>query len=169
MSTPPRAVPLDTYWGIIQSGARARLTTAQLWSAVRHSTDRAGETLSPGSFTRMNQLRGLAGSQLRADRALARLTPDQALTGDHIALDINSRDQAQRNLGRRYRVGFDVEGTHIPTGAKVSIRLTDTFGANLPATLGELIDTLGVEAPALAQDSEVILENITGNLSIREV
>lgn len=169
MSRPPLQVPLDTYWGIIQQAARARQTTAAIWLAVRYASDIANETLAPGAFQRMNELRGLAGAQLRADAALARLTPDMALTADHIALDINSRDQVARNLDPRYKVAFDVTGTRISTGDQVTIRLTDTFGRNLPATVGDLTDTLDVEAPALAQDSDLLLESVAGNISIREV
>lgn len=169
MARPPLQVPLDTYWGVIQSGARVRQTTAALWLSVRYASEVANETLSPGAFQRMNQLRALAGSQLRADAALARLTPDQAITADHIARDINSRDQQARNLNPRYRVAFDVEGVRRSTGDRVTLRLTDTFGANLPATAGELDDVLAIEGPALAHDSDLILENIVGNIGIREV
>ena len=169
MSRAPRPVPLDTYWGIIQAAARARQTTAAIWLAVRYASDIAGEVLAPGAFQRMNQLRGLAGGQIRADAALARLTPNLAITADQISLDINSRDQLSRNLNPRFKVGFDVEGTRISTGDRVTIRLTDTFSGNLPATRSDLEDTLGLEAPALAQDSDLILENVVGNIGIREV
>lgn len=169
MSRPPRPVPLDTYWGVIQAAARARQTTAAIWLSVRYASDLANETLAPGAFQRMNQLRGLASSQLRADAALAGLGPDRAITADQISLDINSRDQLSRNLNRRYKVGFDVEGTRISTGDRVVIRLTDTFSDNLPATAGDLENALGLEAPALAQDSDLILESVVGNVGIREV
>jgi len=164
-----RPVPLDSYWGIIQSGARARLTTAQLWAAVRHSSELAGETLSPGAFQRMNQLRGLAGSQIRADSFLAGLNRSAAITAASIAQDINSRDALARSLSPRFKVAFDVEGTRISTGSAVTLRLTDTFGPTLPGTVGALEDDLGVSAPALAMDSDLELAQVTGNISIREV
>lgn len=169
MTRPPLSVPLDNYWGIIQRAAALRQTTAAIWLSVRYASEIANEVLAPGAFQRMNELRSLAGSQLRADASLARLTSDQAITSGQIALDINSRDQNARNLSRRYRVGFDIEATQRSTGQRMTIRLTDTFGANLPATLGDLMDTLDQEAPGIAQDSELILESVTGNLSIREV
>jgi len=162
-------VPLDTYWGIIQSGARARLTTAELWLAVRHSTDLAGETLAPGSFQRMNALRGLAGAQMRADRFLAGLERGAAVTRASIALDINSRDALARSLSPRFKVAFDVMGTTISTGEQVTLRLTDTFGPTLPATIGDLEDALGLDARGLAQDSDLDLEEVVGNIGIREV
>ncbi len=169
MSTSLSEVPLDTYWGIIQSGARARLTTSELWSAINHSLDLAGERLAPGAFQRMNQLRGLAGEQIRADKYLARLDPTLAITINALGLDINSRDAIQRGLNPRYRVSFDVTGTRISSGAEVTIRLTDTFGRTLPGTKQDLLDTLGAEAPALAQDSDLVLTEISGNISIRAV
>lgn len=169
MSRPPLQVPLDTYWGVIQAAARERQTTAAIWLQVRYASEVANETLAPGAFQRMNQLRALAGSQIRADAALGRLTPDQAITADQIALDINSRDQQARNLNPRFRVAFDVEGTKISTGERITLRLTDTFGANLPATAGDLEDHLGIEAPGIAQDSDLQLETFVGNISIREV
>lgn len=169
MSRPPLQVPLDTYWGIIQAGARARQTTAALWLSVRYASEVANEVLGPGSFQRMNQLRALAGSQIRADAALARLTADQTIGADHIASDINSRDQAARNLTPRYRVAFDVTGTEITTGARTTLRLTDTFGRNLPATRGNLEDALSIEAPAMGEAYGFLLEPGVSNVSIREV
>ena len=169
MSRPPLQVPLDTYWGVIQAGARARQTTAALWLSVRYASEVANETLAPGSFQRMNQLRSLASEQIRADAALARLTPDQAITADQIARDINSRDQAARNLAPRYRVGFTVTGTEITTGTVTDLRLTDTFGANLPATRGDLEDSLSIEAPAMGEAYGFVLEPGVSNISIREV
>lgn len=169
MSTPLTRVPLDSYWGVIQAAVRERATTTVLWAAVRLATEQAGETLAPGSFQRMNELRGLANGQRRADATLDRAGANETLTSQHISTDINSRDALQRSLAPRFKVGFDVTGTRVSTGAEVTLRLTDTFGPNLPATKGDLLDTLDVEAPALAMDSDLELSEVTGGLSIREV
>ena len=169
MSAPPPIVPLDTYWGVIQAGVGVRASTAQLWDAVRLSVAEAGETLGPGAFQRMNQLRGLAVEQRNKDAALARLSPTDAITGQHIATDINSRDALQRGLSPRYRVGFNVEATQVRTGETFNLRLTDTFGSNLPATVGDLIDTLNIEAPSLVESYGLFMEAVAGGLSIREV
>lgn len=169
MSTPLPVVPLDSYWGVIQAAVAARATTQVLFASVRLAADLAGEQLVPGSFQRMNQLRSLAVAQRNADASLARLTSDQAITFQQISTDINSRDALQRSLSPRYRVGFDVEGTRISSGASVRIRLTDTFGANLPATLGDLEAEVSAHAEGLAMDSDLALETVAGNFSIREV
>lgn len=169
MSTPLTRVPLDSYWGVIQAAVRERATTSVLWAAIRLATEQADERLAPGSFQRMNELRGLANQQRRADLALAKADPSTTLTSQHISTDINSRDALSRSLAPRYKVAFDVTGTRISTGAEVTLRLTDTFGPNLPATKQDLLDLLDVEAPGLAMDSDLELSEVTGGLSIREV
>jgi hypothetical protein len=169
MSVTLRPVSLDTYWGIIQSGARARLTTAELWSAVRNSSEMAGETLAPGAFSRMNELRSLAGQQIRADSALARLDPTGTITSDQIAFDINSRSVFDQAANPRYRVSFTVSGTNIRSGERTDFRLTDTFGRNLPHTKQDLLDQLSLEAPATVDAYGFVLDEISGDLNIRSV
>lgn len=164
-----RPVSLDSYWGIIQAAVRERATTQVLWAAVRLAAEQADETLAPGAFQRMNELRGLASQQRTADERLNRLGPGDTLTSQHISTDINSRDALQRSLAPRYRVAFDVEGVRVSTGASVQIRLTDTFGANLPATKGDLEAEVSAHAEGLAADSDLALETIAGGFSIREV
>ena len=169
MSTPLPQVPLDAYWGVIQAAVRERATTQVIWAAIRLATEQAEERLAPGAFQRMNELRGLASSQRITDDRLARLGPGGTITSQHIATDINSRDALQRSLAPRYRVGFDVEGVRISTGASVRIRLTDTFGANLPATRDDLEAEVNAHAEGLAADSDLALETVAGGFSIREV
>lgn len=169
MSVTFRPVSLDTYWGVIQSGARARLTTAELWAAVKHSSDLAGETLAPGAFQRMNELRSLAGQQIRADSALARLGPTATITSEHIAFDINSRSVFDQVASPRYRVTFTVSGTNIRTGETTDFRLTDTFGLSLPHTKQDLVDQLSIEAPATVDAYGFVLDEISGDVSIRSV
>src|SRR6185312_9852393 len=85
------------YWGIIQSAAAQRLTTAALWQQISAFEQAQGITRPGGLFQAVSQMRSLAVSQRRAGESFSAAAESDALTSAMIAQDINARplgDQA---------------------------------------------------------------------------
>lgn len=110
------------YYGLILSGAKAGLTTSQLWTSLRQTgIYRPGEFGLP-SFQAVNTMRGLAGFQARADDELRaayaliqRTGLDQGITSTMVGTGLETRSVQERNIlpawDIRYRYpSIDSEG-----------------------------------------------------------
>lgn len=141
---------LLAYWGNIQSAVSQRASTQDLWSAVRDAAATEGVQLKGVSAIDMNLLRSIAAEQQRSMQTLASAPLSQAIDPSMIARDVSARDQAAQNLAPAWLVRF--EHQVLVEGETVTQWRTSTFEGFLPATKADLLDQVGNDAIAMADD-----------------
>lgn len=143
------------YWGTIQAAVSQRASTADIWDAIK-----AAAAAEPGggqlpTLQAVNELRGAAaGLRNSADTfGAARDLEEssglsQGITSGMMAVAPWSSDQQVLTTLADYQVRFEAQFT-TPLGDPASVILTAKYpNGQLPATVGDLIDSLGAWAPA---------------------
>jgi hypothetical protein len=127
-----------------------------IWQSIQQDALARGETLPSGGFQQVNALLSASARVNRAQLQLGQDTVrvnrsgvDQAITAAHIAPDIDSRALDAMPAGPNYRVKFRVDAT--AGGIPMTPWLTWSPGANLPATINGLFDSLDIVAQGFTE------------------
>lgn len=153
MDFTPGQLKLLAYWGPIQSAVSQRVSTADLWAAVRAEAAARGQTLTGVSAVDMNVLRSIASEQRNVASSLAAARPDQGITANMIARDVSSRPLSAQNAAPAWLVRF--EHQVLIGGQEVTQWRTSTFEGFLPGTKAGLTNIITADAVALADDYQV--------------
>jgi hypothetical protein len=142
-----------------------------VWQSIGQDYLSRGETLPPGSFQQVNTL---LSASARVNRAMLQLGQsslqvgrtgiDQAITSAHIAPDIDSRPPGEQPAGPNYRVRFRADLTS--GGLAMTQWFTWSPGANLPATIESLNQSLDVVTRGFAEDYAIDEMALTGDTVI---
>lgn len=152
------------YWGVIRSASSARISTSDLWAQIAAFEQAQGITRPAGLFAAVNQMRSLATSQRNAFQALQDASDEAAITSEMISQDFNSRPLTDQSTAPVWTIRF---GVSILTENGVEDSwLTYRASGALPATKGDLVDLLSVEAPALGAGSNQVVVDTTGDVEI---
>lgn len=142
-----------------------------IWNSISQDYLARGETMPPGSFGYVNALISASAAVARAQNALAadwsavqRSGFDRAINASHIARDIDSRELNQQPAGPNFRVRFraDVQAG----GVGMTQWFTWQPGANLPATVGQLMNSLDIVGRGFAEDYQIEDVSLTGDAVI---
>jgi len=136
------------YWAQIEAGAQARLTTAQLWDSIRLEATEQG-LAGPGvSALGVGQLRSYAASIRNASATLGKAIGilqgdgiDSAIDSSQLSTAPWSRVQAEMNTLAKYQVRFEYQSVDA-AGQTQSQWMTQLFRGAIPATVGELLDSM---------------------------
>lgn len=160
---------LTQLWGIIQRAvrdpelrSRSGGVVQNVWESYKQAYVAAGVQPPRLTVQQVNPLVAIASAQVRAEQRLATTIasvrsggPEQAITAQHIAPDIDSQRGAGSTLPASYRVRFDVDLN--VDGIRMSHTLTWNPEISLPATVSSLLDALDEAARAAVEnDSPVI-------------
>jgi hypothetical protein len=142
-----------------------------IWQSIQQDTLGRGETLPSGSFAQVNTLLSASAAVNRAMLQLGKDTVastrsgiDQAITGAHIARDIDTRDPGAMPAGPNYRVRFRADLN--AGGLTMTQWFTWPPGANLPATVFGLQDSLDIVGRGFAEDYGIDELSLTGDAVI---
>lgn len=155
------------YWGIINSAAAERLTTAQLWDQIRGFEAEQGINRPAGLFSAVSSMRSLATSQRVAREALSSLSADAAILAEHIAPEINARPPAEQALAPAYTIRF--QATVLGSNGMEDRWLTIVNTGMLPGTKGELDALVGSSALGMSTSYGQMLVGLTGDMMITAV
>jgi hypothetical protein len=154
------------YWPQIEFAAQSRMSTADLWSAIRDAADELGLS-SPGvTANGVSTLRGLASGIQRRGEAVDRAHDSQRLTDEHMAQAPWSRPLPQQNAFPMFQVRF--QHTFMQDGEERSEWRTSVFNGRLPRTAGELRAAIDMDANELASKYGSTHVGV-GNLQILQV
>lgn len=152
------------YWGVIQSAAAQRLTTAALWQQIAAFEQAQGIERPAGLFTAVSQMRSLAVGQRIAATALQQAAGEVALTAAMISRDINARPLDQQALAPLYVIRYEAT---VLTGEGQSTQwLSIMQHGSLPATKGDLIDMVTGTAIDATTGYGSVFTGLTGRISI---
>jgi hypothetical protein len=155
------------YWGIINSAAAERLTTAQLWDQIRGFEQEQGISRPQGLFRAVSAMRSLATSQRVARDALTSLPAEAAILAQHISPEINARPPGEQALAPAYNIRFKAS---VLTGEGIQDRwLTIINTGLLPATKGELTSLIASSAIDMSTGYGQLLVGLTGDMMITAV
>lgn len=152
------------YWGIIQSAAAQRMTTAALWQQISAFEQAQGITRPAGLFQAVSQMRSLAVSQRVAGQAFATAAESEALTSAMISQDINSRPLGDQALSPLYVVRF--EANLLTNEGSSTQWLSVMFQGTLPATKGDLLGAVTDAGIDLGTGYGSVFTGLTGRVSI---
>ena len=148
MADPVRPkVDASFFYGPLLSSAAQRETTAQMWARLRDFAQRSEVSFPSDIFRQVNSLRSNASSVQAASRNLDRSPGSDTITGGLIGRPIYGRPSASFDTLPQYEARFrlTVQG---PEGqAEQWVRVT--YGADLPDTVGQLLDELDTFAQDL--------------------
>lgn len=147
MELTPGQKALLPFWGNIQSAVSQRVSTADLWAAVREASAAEGVVLRGVSATDMSGLRGLAASQRNGSQSFDTARPDQVITGQMIAQDLSSRSLQDQALAPSWIVRFEQDLN--VSGRLMTVWRSSVFEGSLPITKGDLMNTLDTDAEQL--------------------
>lgn len=155
---------LRAYWGVIRSNTFARATTTQLWQSISAWESQYNILRPGGLFRAVTAMRSLAVGQRNAETALTNLGPDQPLTADHIAQDINSRPVTEQSLSPKYLVRFEAnmvtEAGYVTRW--LTVKTNSLAGMIKNDLLGQL-DTAGID---MSTGYGELYTGLTGQISI---
>jgi hypothetical protein len=143
------------YWGTVQAAVAQRATTAELWSAIRDAQANEPGGFGPVTVQGINEVRSAAAQLRNSGEAFGAAREDSTASGldrsissDMMATAPWSSEQMALTTLADYQVRFQALFT-TPLGEASSVMLTAKYpNGQLPATVGELIDSLGAFAPA---------------------
>lgn len=145
MADPVRPrVDVSFFYGPLLSSAAARETTAQMWQRLRRFADEAGVSFPSEGAVAFNAIRANAVGVQGAARYLDRAPSADAITASAIGRPIYGRPDASFSALPQYEARFrlTVQG---PEGlGEQWVRVT--YGADLPDTIGQLMDDLELYA-----------------------
>lgn len=163
--------PAVAAWGdpALAKGGGSRVQ--YVWNLIGQDYLAQGETLPPGSFQQVNTLLSASAAVNRAMLQLGKDTLavnasglDRALSGAHIASDIDTRAANEMLAGPNYRIRFRADIT--AGGIDMTQWFTWAPGANLPATINGLQDSLDIVGRGFAEDYQIDDLSLTGDVSI---
>ena len=138
--------------GAIYAGARARETTARIWSRIRGALDLPDE--GPTGIRRglvnsiWNEAVQVRNSQEAIDRALTRMERtglDSTITANMVAVPTWARAQAERNAVPRFQVNYKVAYTDAE-GNRQERWNTSVFGPEMAQSVAGLKDQVTFDA-----------------------
>ena len=145
-----------------------------VWQSIRNDYLSRGESIPAGSFQAVNALLSLAGQQRAANERLQRALDtyqrtglDQAILGDHMNADIDSRAPNAMPLGPSLRIRF--EAGMIVDGQTIFSSFTWDPGLNPPQSASELLAGIEDAANTAAADYEMEYGGSAAILSITTV
>ncbi len=153
MELTPGQKKLLPWWGIIQAAVSQRVQTAEIWQLVRDAATREGVTLSGVSAADMSRMRAIPAAQRNAAENLQRSRPTDAITASMIAQDISARSAQDQILAPKWIARFEHDFT--VEGELQALWRSSIFEGSLPASIGDLRNTLEADAEALAADYDV--------------
>lgn len=166
MSTPgQRGAPLG-YWGIIEGAVANRVSTQDLWSAIREATADPTNGLTGITLMDVNSLRSQAAMIRNAGAEFNRATEDLVISSQMVARAPWSRPEDARNLSPKLQVRF--LHTTMKDGVLESNWRTYVHPGGAPATVGDLRSIVDRAGQMLAQDYETDHVNVDA-LSVLEV
>lgn len=155
---------LRAYWGVIRSNVFQRATTTQLWQAISGWESQYNILRPGGLFNAVSAMRSLAVGQRNAEASLANLNPEDPLTADVIAQDINSRPVTEQSLSPKYLVRFEAnmvtEAGYVTRW--LTVKTNSLAGMIKNDLLGQL-DTAGID---MSTGYGELYTGLSGNISI---
>jgi len=164
MANPVTTPAPQGYWGVIQSAAAQRLTTAALWQQIAAFEQAQGITRPAGLFVAVSAMRALAVTQRIASNLFGKAGEDAALTSAMISQDINARPLGDQALSPLYVVRF--EANTLTDAGESTQWLSVMYQGTLPATKGALIDEITGAGIDLSTGYGSVFTGLTGNISI---
>ena len=155
---------LRAYWGVIRSNVFQRATTTQLWQSISAWESQYNILRPGGLFNAVSAMRSLAVGQRNAESTLASLNPEDPLTADVIAQDINSRPVTEQSLSPKYLVRFEAnmvtEAGYVTRW--LTVKTNSLAGMIKNDLLGQL-DTAGID---MSTGYGELYTGLTGQISI---
>lgn len=144
---------LAAYWGLIQQGVSARMTTAQLWNTVKQAAQTENADLTGVRIFDMNNIRGLAASIRNQSQNFMNAPSNASIDNTMISQNINSRPLLDQNEVQIYQVRFE----HLVTtgGEQSSVWRTIQYTMDMPTTKDALLADIEANAIALANNYNV--------------
>lgn len=152
MTTPGRrGAPLG-YWGVIEAAVTNRMSTADLWSAIREATANPANGLTGITLMDVNRLRSSAALIRNSAAEFNRATDDLVISGKMIATAPWARKEESQRLAPKLQIRF------LHTTLKDEIFETSwrtyMHPGPAPATVGDLRAIVDRAGQMLAQDYE---------------
>lgn len=145
-------------FGSIQRRVGERVTTEEIWNAVRAAYDRLNEPLPPGIFQAVNEMRSIAASLRLSSERLSEAERESPITSAMIGRTIYHRSATDPMAGHSYHVRFTVPRS---IGNDTTMETyTFSYDGGLPATVGELEDDLSAYVDALSGDYGVAFGDV---------
>ena len=145
----PEGQALMPFFGAIQGAVSGRLSTADVWSAIRSASEAQGIPVPSGAFLAVNQLRSIAVGMRTASEVLAAAGSEAGITSAMIGQAPYGRSLQEQVLAPAWEVRF--LNSLLIDGIESGIWSTTYYYGSLPATVGELLN--GVSADALMMPS----------------
>lgn len=152
------------YWGVIRAAVSQRKSTRQIWDDIFQFEQQQQIQRPTGLFAAVSSMRQAAVSIREAAARFTKAARDTAITAAHIAQEIRSRPLTQQALHQVHIVRF--EATVLGETGEERRWLSYVHRGPLPATKGELMDILDVQAPAIGMGSDELVTGTTGNSEI---
>jgi hypothetical protein len=155
---------LRAYWGVIRSNVFQTATTSQLWQAIS-SWESQYNILRPGGlFNAVTAMRSLAVGQRNAETALANAEPEDAITAEMIAQDINSRPVTEQSLSPSYLIRFEANMvTEAGNTTQWLTVKTNSLGGMIKDDLLGQLDEAGID---MSTGYGALYTGLTGSISI---
>ena len=147
-------------WGAITSAVGARASTADVFAAVRAEAERAGQTLQPGMWEAVNELRSLAATIRNGAEAFQSATRDELFTRAFAPSDINARAAADQALFPEALVRFNLQYTDAE-GNEGERPLTVRISWSPDMTVGDVQDQVENLAAGLAERYGVTSDGVS--------
>lgn len=156
----PEAEAFGWAAGVINAGAQARASTADIWAAVRGEAERLGITDLSGGFVAVNEYRSIYAGQRNAATAFGGASDAELFTRAYAPEDINARNLADQALFPEYMVRFDMQV--IDQDGNPTIRTVTMKDTWLPdMTVGDVRQAVLESAAGLANDYGITLTGVS--------
>lgn len=152
------------YWGIVRSAVTDRLSTRELWERVFAFEQQQQITRPTGLFAAVTAMRSAAVQIREAAARFTKASRDTAITAEHIGRELRARPVTQQALHQVHVIRF--EATVLGETGEERRWLSYMHHGPLPATKGELMDIIDVQAPAIGLGSDEIVTGTTGEAEI---
>ena len=146
----PEGTALMPFFGAIQGAVTNRLSTADVWSALRSASEAQGLPIPSGAFLAVNQLRSIAVGMRTASEALAAAGAEAGITSAMIGQAPYGRTLQEQTLAPAWEVRF--QNTLLQDGEQSSVWSTTYYYGSLPATTGELLSGVSADAAMMASN-----------------
>lgn len=153
MTTPsglPRAAL--QYYPAARGAVGQRASTADFYQALRDAGTTFGPNAGALSFTDVNALRSAAAQERNAAERFQRAPDHYAVDASMISRAPYGRELAAQAAMPIYQVGINLTTAHTETGDETSRYVTVQFTGQLPATKAELMEQIGLDAQAYADN-----------------
>jgi hypothetical protein len=138
-----------TYWAQIDAAVSMKMTTADLWSAIRDAADEMG-LASPGVTVQgVSEVRGVAAARVRASEHLGKLDPSMSLSNRDWSEAPWSRPAGEQAALPIFHVRYQ-HTTLGPEGESTTWR-TSVLPGRLPGTMGDLRSILDEDTSELSR------------------